>query len=85
MYGRAVALGAGTVLNALSTGVGSAFAIDAETTATVELDDSATVTGTIAEDADAGLVVFDKATLLPHTEHPEQFVDLITDGVPVEQ
>jgi len=53
MYGRAVALGAGTVLNALSTGVGSAFAIDAETTATVELDDSATVTGTIAEDADA--------------------------------
>jgi shikimate kinase len=53
MYGRAVALGAGTVLNALSTGVGSAFAIDAETTATVELDDSATVTGTIAEDTDA--------------------------------
>lgn len=39
----------------------------------------------LAEDADAGLVVFDKATLLPHTEHPEQFVDLITDGVPVEQ
>jgi pimeloyl-ACP methyl ester carboxylesterase len=39
----------------------------------------------LAEDADAGLVVFDKATLLPHTEHPEQFVDLITNGVPVEQ
>ncbi|WP_336023072.1 shikimate kinase [Halobellus salinisoli] len=53
MYGRAVALGAGTVLNALSTGVGSAFAIDAETTATVELDGSATVTGSVAEDADA--------------------------------
>ncbi|WP_144900902.1 shikimate kinase [Halobellus captivus] len=53
MYGRAVALGAGTVLNALSTGVGSAFAIDAETTATVELDDSETVTGTVAEDGDA--------------------------------
>ncbi|RDI70625.1 shikimate kinase [Halopelagius longus] len=53
MHGRAVALGAGTVLNALATGVGSAFAIDAETTATVELDDSGTVTGEVAEDADA--------------------------------
>ena len=50
MRGRAAALGAGTVLNALSTGVGSAFAIDIETTATVELDGSETVTGTIAGD-----------------------------------
>ena len=58
MRGRAAALGAGTVLNALSTGVGSAFAIDVETTATVELDDSERVTGTIAEDsgADTGLI-----------------------------
>jgi len=53
MRGRAAALGAGTVLNALSTGVGSAFAIDAETTATVELDGSGDVTGTIAG-ADGG-------------------------------
>lgn len=53
MHGRAVALGAGTVLNALATGVGSAFAIDAETTATVDLDDSDTVTGEVAEDAAA--------------------------------
>ncbi|SFR46323.1 shikimate kinase [Halogeometricum rufum] len=53
MHGRAVALGAGTILNALSTGVGSAFAIDAETTATVELDDSESVRGSVAEDADA--------------------------------
>ncbi|MFC6825776.1 shikimate kinase [Halopelagius fulvigenes] len=53
MHGRAVALGAGTVLNALATGVGSAFAIDAETTATVELDDSGTVAGEVAEDAEA--------------------------------
>ena len=46
------------MLNALSTGVGSAFAIDVETTATVELDDSERVTGTIAEDsgADTGLI-----------------------------
>jgi shikimate kinase len=45
-------------LNALSTGVGSAFAIDIETTATVELDGSGGVTGTIAEadDADTRLI-----------------------------
>jgi len=58
MYGEAVALGAGTVLNALATGVGSAFAIDAETTARVELDDSGEVRGEIADspDADTALV-----------------------------
>ncbi|WP_411963248.1 shikimate kinase [Haloferax sp. YSMS24] len=58
MHGRAAALGAGTILNALATGTGSAFAIDAETTATVELDDSGDVRGSIAEapDADTRLV-----------------------------
>lgn len=58
MKGRAAALGAGTVLNALATGVGSAFAIDAETRATVELDGSETVRGEVAEapDADTRLV-----------------------------
>ncbi len=49
MTGRATALGAGTVLNALATGRGSAFAIDAETTATVELGGSET-TGDVAGD-----------------------------------
>ncbi|KTG10361.1 shikimate kinase [Haloprofundus marisrubri] len=53
MHGRASALGAGTVLNALATGVGSAFAIDAETRASVELDDSGVVRGEVAEDPDA--------------------------------
>ncbi|WP_435185141.1 shikimate kinase [Halobellus sp. EA9] len=53
MHGRAVALGAGTVLNALSTGTGSAFAIDAETTASVDLDDSGAVEGEVAEDPEA--------------------------------
>ncbi|WP_224449920.1 shikimate kinase [Haloprofundus salilacus] len=53
MHGRASALGAGTVLNALATGVGSAFAIDAETRASIELDDSGTVRGEVAEDPDA--------------------------------
>ncbi|QCJ48191.1 shikimate kinase [Haloprofundus sp. MHR1] len=53
MHGRASALGAGTVLNALATGVGSAFAIDVETRASVELDDSGVVRGAVAEDPDA--------------------------------
>ena len=58
MYGEAAALGAGTILNALSTGVGSAFAIDAETTAKVELDGSGSVSGGIAgaPDADTRLI-----------------------------
>ena len=59
MNGVATALGAGTVLNALATGRGSAFAIDVETTATVELSaDAATVTGEIAgaPDADTRLI-----------------------------
>ncbi|MFD1515425.1 shikimate kinase [Halomarina rubra] len=60
--GRARAPAAGTVLNALATGVGSAFAIDAYTTATVDLDPTATseatVTGEVAgaPDADTRLV-----------------------------
>jgi shikimate kinase len=58
MHGHAVAPGAGTVLNALATGVGSAFAIDADTEATVELDDTGVVAVEIAgaPDADTGLV-----------------------------
>ena len=53
MDGRARAPAAGTVLNALATGTGSAFAIDEYTTATVELTDDAGVTGTVAENPDA--------------------------------
>jgi shikimate kinase len=64
MHGRAVALGAGTVLNALATGTGSAFAIDAETTATVELDDSASVVGTVAEDPDADTALVERCVEL---------------------
>jgi shikimate kinase len=58
MDGRAVAPAAGTVLNALATGRGSAFAIDLETTAAVELTTDGEVVGTVAErpDADTGLV-----------------------------
>jgi shikimate kinase len=58
MEGRATALGAGTVLNALATGTGSAFALDIETSAYVELDGTGRVEGEIAEapDADTGLI-----------------------------
>jgi len=59
MNGVATAPGAGTVLNALATGRGSAFAIDVETTATVELAaDAERVTGKIAgaPEADTRLI-----------------------------
>ncbi|EMA29392.1 shikimate kinase [Halobiforma nitratireducens] len=58
MDGRAVAPAAGTVLNALATGVGSAFAIDLETTATVELIDDGDIVGEIdgRPEADATLI-----------------------------
>jgi shikimate kinase len=58
MHGSARAPAAGTVLNALATGYGSAFAIDEYTTAEVRLEDTGDVTGEIAEapDADTTLV-----------------------------
>jgi len=58
MDGRARAPAAGTVLNALATGVGSAFAIDLETTATVTLTDDGEVSGTVRDrpDADPALI-----------------------------
>lgn len=58
MEGRAVAPGAGTILNALANYTGSAFAIDVETTAHVTLDSSAAVTGEITgyPDEDTALI-----------------------------
>ncbi len=58
MVGQASAPGAGTVLNALATGIGSAFAIDVDVTATVSLtaDDGVTGSVTGVEDADTRLV-----------------------------
>jgi len=53
MEGQAAAPAAGTVLNALATGTGAAFAIDEYTTATVALSDSPGVEGTVAGAADA--------------------------------
>lgn len=53
MNGRATAPAAGTILNALATGTGSAFAIDGEITATVRLTTDGPVTGEIADKPDA--------------------------------
>ncbi len=58
MVGRARAPAAGTVLNALATGTGSAFAIDLNTTATVELSADPGVSGAIEGNpaADSALI-----------------------------
>ena len=58
MDGTATAPAAGTILNALATGRGSAFAIDLYTTATVELTDDPGVEGSVAgaPDADTRLI-----------------------------
>ena len=72
MHGRAKAPAAGTILNALATGVGSAFAIDTETTATVELDDSDGIRGEIAEDPDADANLIERCVeLVLETEGSE--------------
>jgi shikimate kinase len=69
MQGRAAAPAAGTVLNALANGFGSAFAIDAYTTATVDLDDSGTVTGEVAEDPDADTRLIERCAELVLEEY----------------
>ncbi|WP_200532004.1 shikimate kinase [Halorubrum sp. LN27] len=65
MEGRAAALGAGTVLNALATGTGAAFGIDVETRATVTLDPGADdVRGEIAEAPDADTALIERCVAL---------------------
>ena len=65
MEGRAAALGAGTVLNALATGTGAAFGIDVETRATVTLDpDAGDVDGAIAEDPGADTALIERCVAL---------------------
>ena len=39
----------------------------------------------VAEMADTGLIVFDRAKLLPHVEYPEKFVEVVSEEVPVKQ
>jgi shikimate kinase len=73
MRGRAIAPAAGTVLNALATGTGSAFAIDRDVTATVTLDpDADGVTGEIADSPDADTRLVERCV--------ERVVDRFGDG-----
>ncbi|WP_306059144.1 shikimate kinase [Natronococcus wangiae] len=69
MDGRAVAPAAGTVLNALATGRGSAFAIDLETTATVELTTDGEVDGTIAGRPEADATLIERCAALTIDEY----------------
>ena len=64
MDGRASAPAAGTVLNALASGKGSAFAIDAETTAMVELDSSGSFDAEIADAPDADTTLIERCVEL---------------------
>ncbi len=65
MNGQASAPGAGTVLNALANGRGAAFAIDEETTATVELNAAASeVTGVVADAPEADTELIERCVSL---------------------
>jgi shikimate kinase len=72
MIGRAAAPAAGTVLNALANGYGSAFAIDIETEARVELDGSGTVTGEIDGEPDADTRLIERCV--------ERVIERVGDG-----
>ena len=71
MDGRAVAPAAGTVLNALATGTGSAFAIDLETTATVDLTDDGEIVGEIADQPDADTALIERCAELTIAEYAD--------------
>lgn len=64
MDGHAAAPGAGTVLNALATGRGSAFALDIETAAHVDLDGSGEMSGEIDGQPDADTELIERCVTL---------------------
>lgn len=72
MEGQALAPAAGTVLNALATGTGSAFAIDEYTHATVSLTDETGVEGEIADVPDGDTRLIERCV--------ERVVDRFGDG-----
>ncbi|WP_128475944.1 shikimate kinase [Halorussus pelagicus] len=76
MDGRASAPAAGTVLNALACGKGSAFAIDAETTATVELDASGSFDAEIADAPDADTTLIERCVELGVAEYADEVADI---------
>jgi shikimate kinase len=75
MEGRASAPAAGTVLNALACGKGSAFAIDAETTATVELDGSGSLSAEVADEPDADTALIERCVELAVAEYADEEAD----------
>ncbi|MDS0478487.1 shikimate kinase [Natrinema sp. 1APR25-10V2] len=72
MDGRAVAPAAGTVLNALATGTGSAFAIDLETTATVELTDDGEIRGEVDGQPEADTTLVERCAELTIADYADQ-------------
>ena len=85
MDGRAVAPAAGTVLNALATGTGSAFAIDLETTATVDLTDDGDIDAAIAGEPEADTTLIEGCVDLTISEYAETAgLDPSTVGARVE-
>jgi shikimate kinase len=80
MDGRAVAPAAGTVLNALATGRGSAFAIDLETTATVDLTTDGEIVGTVASQPDADTNLIERCVALAIDTYADD-AGLDPDGV----
>ena len=64
MRGRAQAPAAGTVLNALATGKGSAFALDEYVSATVEFDDCESVDGEVDGDPEADTALIERCVSL---------------------
>ncbi|WP_408957862.1 shikimate kinase [Natrinema sp. 74] len=72
MDGRAVAPAAGTVLNALATGTGSAFAIDLETTATVDLTDDGEIVGEVAGQPEADTTLVERCAAMTIDEYADR-------------
>jgi shikimate kinase len=73
MNGSAEAPGAGTVLNALATGTGAAFAIDRCVTAEVELDaDADGVRGAVAGEPDADTRLVERCVERVVAEHADE-------------
>ena len=73
--GRASAPGAATVVNAIATLTGCAFAVDLQTEATVTLDDSGAIEGRIAEDPDADTRLIERCVALTLEEAGESVGD----------
>ncbi|MDZ7702670.1 MAG: shikimate kinase [Halobacteriales archaeon] len=71
MQGRAEAPAAGTVLNALANGRGSAFAIDRYVEARVELDPDGPVRGAVAGEPDADTSLIERCVELVVEAHGE--------------